>query len=621
MENKRLGRPLSPDELKSTVYHASVEVRTAAGFGELIIVTVFLPIFALVGIEGKMFIPMAATFAIAVLAALAFSFTTVPALASLFLSGNTSEREPWLTRLAKRIYARALESALRRKVITLSFSLVCVAGGVLLFSRLGGEFLPQLDEGSFNIEPTRPQNIGLDHSVALEEKQEAILQEFPEVANVFSILGTAEIAADPMGPNQGDEYVMLKERDHWPQINGRKRTKAELGQAIMARLEGELPGQRLLLTQPIQMRFNELLEGTKADVAIKIFGEDLKELAEVSQKIADVVRGVQGAGDVDSEQRGTSPVLKISPKEGILKRLGVSTREVLETVGVALGGQEAGFIYDGLKRYPIVVRLGEAERADLDAIKRLPVGIASNATIPLENAAHLKFENAFGLITREQLRRRAAVLISVRGRDTESFVEAARKAVGEKVKLPTGYYVEWGGNFKNLHEARARLGFLAPLTLLLVLMMIYVAFGSFTETLLVFLGVPLALVGGALALTLQGLPFSISAGIGFIALSGIAVLNGVVLINYFNELRKKGMEGVALVREGTSIRLRPVLMTALVEVFGFLPMMMSQGAGAEVQRPLATVVIGGVISSTILTLFVLPTLYCVFERTISRRYS
>ena len=609
-----LKRSLTKEELQKTVYNAAIEIRTAAGFGELIIVVVFLPIFALVGIEGKMFKPMAATFSIAVISALILSFTTAPALASLFLTGKVSEKEPWLMRQVSMLYAPFLDFSLkyRKRIAAFGVGAILLGGG--LFATLGGEFLPQLNEGSMTVQFVRPVNMSIDQSVALQAKSEDIIMSFSEVEVAFSRIGTSEVATDPMGVNLSDTYVILKSKETWPKVEGRRRSKRELETAIKEKLEAELPGQRALLSQPIQMRFNELLEGTRADVSVKVFGDDMDKLAEVTKTIAGIVGEVPGAGDVEVELKGTSPLLKITPKEGILHRLGVSAREVLETVGVALGGEEVGYLYEGIKRFPIVMRLNERERSDLSAIEALPVGIAASATIPLSEAAEVKFDEAYGSVSREQTKRRAAVMINPRGRDTESFVKEAQQKVASTVKLPPGYYLEWGGNFKNLQEARSRLLVLTPLALTLVLMMIYAAFKNIFQTALVFSGVPLALVGGVLGLILNGLPFSISAGVGFIALSGIAVLNGVVLLNYFNDLQRRGMKGEALVKEGALIRLRPVLMTALVDIFGFLPMMLSTGVGAEVQKPLASVVIGGIISSTLLTLIVLPSLYAIFEK-------
>ena len=613
-KTRELGRVLTPMERKEEVYHASVEIRTAAGFGELIIVVVFLPLFSLVGVEGKMFRPMAATFIIAILWALLFSFTVAPALASIFLSGNVEDKEPWLMKKIEKFYSPILNSILPKKNAVIFTAIAATVAGALLFLTLGGEFLPQLDEGSFLIQCTRPVNVSIDQSVILQSKTETIVSSFSEVAYTFSKVGTSEIANDPMGVNQADTYVMFKPEKEWPLVNGKRRTKHELAAAMIAKLDSELPGQSVLPSQPIQMRFNDLLEGSKADVSVKLFGDDMTQLATLTKQIAGVIEKVKGAGDVETELHGTSPLLKVTPKENILRTMGVSTQEVLETVGIALGGKDAGFLYEGVRRFPIIVRLSEKERTDLDSLKQLPVGIASNATVPLSEVASIRFEDTYGSITREEGKRRAAVMINPRGRDTESFVNEAKALVEEKVKLPSDYYMSWGGTFKNLQTAKSRLLLLAPIALLLVLMMIYAAFKSFYQTSLIFICIPLALVGGVLGLILNGLPFSISAGVGFIALSGIAVLNGVVLMNYFNQLRSQGMAGEALVKRGTILRLRPVLMTALVDIFGFLPMMLSQGVGSEVQKPLASVVIGGIVSSTILTLVVLPTLYLVFEK-------
>lgn len=603
---KKLGRALNQDELKEAVYEAAVQIRTAAGFGEIIVITVFLPIFALVGVEGKMFAPMAAAFCFAVLGALIFSFTTVPALASFMLTGLVADKEPrlmtWLHRIYEPILARVLLKPTRIIIVGIASALI----GAILFARLGGEFLPQLDERSLAIQIVRPVNISLSQSIALQEKSEKLISEFPEVQAVFSRVGTPEVATDPMGVNLADTFVTFK--------NPKEVDRAEMADAIVDRLTEEIPGQNYVITQPIQMRFNELLEGTRADVTVKVYGDDLDELQRITREIAEIIEKIPGAGDVELELRGKSPLLQILPKQDMLRTLGVSTAEVLQTVGIALAGEEAGYMYEGVRRFPIVIRLSEEQRSDLTQIRSLPVGITQNATIPLSNAAEVKFTEAFNSITREQSKRRAAVMINPRGRDTESFVKEAHEKVSEAIKFPHGYYMEWGGNFRNLQEARSRLLVLTPIALALVLLMIYTAFGSLSETFLVFSCVPLALVGGVLGLILNGLPFSISAGVGFIALSGIAVLNGVVLVNYINELSQKGIRGKELVMMAASMRLRPVIMTALVAIFGFLPMMVSTGVGAEVQRPLASVVVGGIISSTLLTLLVLPALYLVFEK-------
>lgn len=610
-QTKRLGRGLTKDELKRAIYEAAVEIRLAAGFGELIIVMVFLPVFALTGIEGKMFTPMASTFAIAVIGALILSFTVAPALASLILSGNTEDREPFIMAWAQRSYLPFLNVVLANRIKVIAFAIVSVVLGCSLFATRGAEFLPQLSEGSFAFHMIRPVNVSLTQSVAYQKKADKLIQDsFSEVSHVFSRIGTSEIATDPMGVNVSDTYIMLKSKSDWPN----KKSYQELVEEIVKKLEREIPGQNYLASQPIQMRFNELLEGTRADVAVKIFGPDLNVNMELSKKIQRVVSDVQGAGDVEVDLAGTSPVLRIEPRESELTSYGATLGNVLETISVAIGGEDAGFIYEGDRKYPIVVRLSEESRGDLDTIRRLPVGLTGNATAKLSDLADLKFQETFSSVNRENSSRRSAVLINLRGRDVESFVEEAQTKVLKEVTLPEGYFVEWGGNFKNLRQAKSRLMVLTPIALALVLMMIYAAFGSLAQSLLIFSCAPLALVGGVINLMIMDLPFSISAGIGFIALSGIAVLNGVVLVNYVNQLRAQGLFGLKLVQKAASIRLRPVLMTALVAIFGFIPMMLSTGVGAEVQRPLATVVIGGVISSTLLTLVVLPVLYLVFEK-------
>lgn len=616
---KELKRNLSPEEIKKTVYDAAVEIRTAAGFGELIVVVVFLPVLALTGIEGKMFQPMAATFAIAVFCALVLSFSTVPALASIFLRGKVEEGDPWLMRQAEKAYKPILEFIIKKRTFAVGIGVTSVLLGIILFRMLGGEFLPQLDEGSRTLQFVRPVNISLDQSIRLQAKSQKIIAEFPQVQAVFSRIGTAEVATDPMGVNLADTFITFKSRSEWPKEAGKPRTWTDVTKAITDRLEEEIPGQRVLVSQPIQMRFNELLEGTRADVSVKIYGENFETLVELSEKVAAAVRTVPGSGDVEGEVQGSSPMLKVSPNYDFLRPLGISAKEVLNTVAIAVGGQEAGYVFDGVKRFPIIVKLNENIRSDLDAIRMLPVETGERASVPLSQAAKIQFEETLGTVNREESKRRVAVMINPRGVDTESFVLAAQKKVAEAVQFPPGYYMEWGGNFKNLNEARTRLMIFAPLAFLLVLAMVFWAFRSIPQTFLVLIGVPLALVGGVLGLKANGLPFSITAGVGFIALAGISVLNGVVLINCFNDLQSKGLRGVELVRTGTALRIRPVLMTALVAIFGFIPMMLSTGVGAEVQRPLASVVIGGLISSTILTLLILPCVYLMFERFMQKK--
>lgn len=607
--NRRLGHVLNSQEIKETVIEATVEVRQASGFGELIILAVFIPIFALTGIEGKMFKPMAATFSFALLGALIFSFTTAPALASLLLKGNMREKEPWLMRQFERLYAPLLKFAVKRVRWTVGFALCATVLGIGLFTRMGAEFLPQLNEGSIVVMLVRDVNIATDTAVAMQEKSEKLIASFPEVKRVFSRIGTAEAATDPMGIHLADTFVMLKGSKGWPKVNGRRRSKDELAGAIAEKLRQEIPDQDPVLSQPIQMRFNELLEGTRADVAVKIFDDDLNHLLEISEQSEELLKSVPGAGDVEAEMSDTSSVLQIVPKNNLLVKFGIGNDVLLDAVSMAIGGKEVGYLFEGVRRFPILIRMSDSDRSNLETIKNVPVEVGPNLTMKLDEIADVSFTEGFATINRENGKRRAAILINPRGRDTQSFVQDAQATLQSKIKLPEGAFFEWGGNFKNLQQASARLMVLTPIVLCLVFMMIFFVFRNIAQTLLIFSGIPLALVGGVLALLINGLEFSISAGIGFIALSGIAILNGVVLISYFNQLKKQGVPLHQLVFDGAMLRLRPVLMTALVDVFGFLPMMLSHGLGAEVQKPLATVVIGGIISSTFLTLLVIPTLY------------
>lgn len=611
-----LKRALTSDELKETVVSATTEIRTAAGFGELIIIVVFLPLFGLVGIEGKMFTPMASTFVMALFAALVLSFTAAPAMASILLTGSTEDKEPRLMKWIRAKYEIILGYALTHKRRTVLGAVSSIFVGFFLFINLGGEFLPQLSEGSFAFHMIRPSNINITQSIEYQKMADDVVKGFPEVKTIFSRLGTSEVATDPMGVNVADTYIMLKDRSEWPTQGAfGKKTYSELTAEIVDKLETEIPGMRFLASQPIQMRFNELLEGTRADVTVKVFGNDLNTLVEIGEELKEIISTIEGAGDVEVDLAGKSPVLKIEPKTQVLNRYGVQKGEVLEAVSIALGGEEVGHMYEKDRRFPILVRMDESLRGDLDAIRNLPIGVTGSSTAPLSELADVKFTDTFSVINREDSNRRSAVMINLRGRDTESFVTEAQKVVQEKIKLPEGYYIQWGGNFKNLQEARKRLFILTPIALILVLGMIYVAFQSIGQTMLIFSGVPLALVGGVLGLMTFRLPFSISAGVGFIALSGIAVLNGVVLVNYFNQLRStEHLSGLTLVKKGALVRLRPVLMTALVDIFGFLPMVLSSGVGSEVQRPLAAVVIGGVVSSTLLTLLIIPVLFSIFEK-------
>ncbi len=618
---KELGRPLTRAEVADSVEKATIEIRSAAGFGQLIIVIVFLPLFGLTGVEGKMFVPMAATFCFALIAAFVFSFTVIPALAAAFLPGKLSAEDTRIMRWLNRAYQPLLNFSLRARTAVIVGGIGAIVVGVIGFLNLGANFLPQLDEGSIAVQFVRPSNISLDQSVELQKVSEELLLTFPEVSLVLSRIGTAEVATDPMGPNISDTYVMLNPKDKWPEVDGSQRTKAELIEALKAKLEALIPGQSLIFSQPIQLRFNELLEGVRSDVGLKIYGEDLEIISNAAARAAEIIQKVAGAGDVELESKGKSPVMRIVPKSAELRKLGTQKESILSTVETALGGKNAGSLYEGVRQFPIIVRLNEEDRGDIEAVGRVPVGIVEDFTLPLKDVADIHFEETITDIRRESAKKRTAVLVNVRGRDTASFIEEAKQKIEAELKLPAGYYMEWGGSFKNLEQARERLMILVPLALALVLLMIFLAFRSLLQTAMIAVCIPMALVGGVLGLILNGLDFSISAAVGFIALSGIAVLNGVVLVSYFNKLKLEGDSGDGLIRHGTMMRLRPVLMTAAGAAFGFLPMMVSTGSGAEVQRPLAAVVVGGIISSTLLTLVVIPVVYRLLEKRMKVRAS
>lgn len=616
---KELGRGLTVHEKRETILEATLQIRKSAGFGEIIVALSFLPVFAFVGVEGKMFIPMASTFIIAILGSLILSFTFVPAMATILFGSGTEDKEPWLMKVLHQSFLPVLETALRKARWVIIGVIVFLGLGAFLYSRIGGEFLPKLDEGSIAIQFIRPVSTGISHSVNLDQKSMEVMMKTPEVNHIFSRIGTAEIAMDPMGPNISDSFLILKPREEWPLVNGSKRSKDEIIQELVSNLEATVPGQRLLVSQPIQLRFNELMEGTRSDVSVKVFGDDMEQATEIATQIETVLKTIPGSGDVEVEAKGKQSVLEIIPIESKIRDYGISQSEILESVGIGLGGHEVGKFYEGQKKFDIVIRLKEKHREDLTEIAKLPVSIAGNRTVPLEELATIKFKDSFSSYSREQAKRRIAVLINPRGTDTEAFVEEAKKKIAEKVKLPAGVYLEWGGNFKNLKEAKERLFILGPLTLLLILLMIHSAFGKVWQTALVAFTVPLAIVGGLISLTISGQPFTLSAGVGFIALCGICVLNGVVLVNFFNELQDKGIHGKEAIIHGAGLRLRPVLMTAMTDVLGFIPMAFSQSTGAEVQRPVAVVIIGGVVASTILTLIILPTLYYLIESRLSRK--
>lgn len=619
--NERLGRRLNRKEIEDAVVEGTIEIRSAAGFAQLIVVIVFLPLFALTGVEGKMFVPMAATFCFALASAFVFSFSVIPALAAFFLPGFISSQENTVMKFLQRLYAPILEFILKWRKTVIGIGLAFVALGGIGYWSFGSDFLPQLDEGSIAIQFVRPTNIAIDQSVVMQSQSEKIIREFEEVSLVLSRIGTAEVATDPMGPNLADTFILLKDEDLWPEVDGQKRTKFELIQAMKKRLELLIPGQTMIISQPIQLRFNELLEGVRSDVALKIYGEDMAVITQAAEEAARIVSSIDGAGDSEEEVKGKSPVMRILPKTNALKELGMPKENLLSTVESALGGAEAGYLYEGVTRYPIIVRLDEKDRSDVSKVRKLPVAVVENFTVPLEDVAEVKFEETYSDIRRESAKKRSAVLINVRGRDTSSFVEEAKQKVEESLDLPPGYYIEWGGSFQNLEQAKQRLTFLVPIAVFLVLLLIYMAFRNLIQTVMVAVCIPFALVGGVGGLMLRGLEFSISAAVGFIALSGLAVLNGIVLVSYLNRLKLQGLSGDELIKEGTRMRLRPVAMTAISTAFGFLPMMFSTGRGAEVQQPLASVVVGGIISATALTLLVLPVVYRLLENKMKIRES
>ena len=605
MRQHELHRTLTLEERMHTVLSAAKEVGRPTFFGVFIITIVYVPILSLTGIEGKMFKPMALTVIFALIGALILALTLMPVLCSYFLRGKITEEDNFLIRAAKAVYRPTLAVALRLRWIFVGVAIALFVGAAVLFPRLGAEFVPQLDEGSYAAHMIRTTSIGLDAAIAMQERSEKILKErFPEVTYTFSRIGTSEVATDPMGVNVADTYIFYKPFDQWPKDeHGHTPTKDEVATRMAGELAAQLPAESHLFSQPIEMRFNEILEGTRADIAVKVFGDDYAEIERIASEAREILEQVPGAADVEFDALGKAPMLEIKLRRDAMTRYNVHASEVNATVATALAGTEAGVIVDGNRRYPIVVRLPENLRAAFDELKHLPLRSShEEGVITLGQVADFVITEKVNTIAREFGQRRAAIMVNLRGRDVESFVLEARAKVNEAIKLPPGYTIEFGGQFKNLQEARARLGVIVP------------AFGSLRQALLVFSGIPLAITGGVFALWLRDLPFSISAGIGFIALSGVAVLNGVMLVSYFNQLRELGRTVREATIEGSLTRLRPVLMTALVASLGFLPMALAHGAGAEVQRPLATVVIGGIVSATFLTLVLLPALYDRFER-------
>jgi len=603
------------------VRNAGEEVARPIFFGVAIIVLVYVPVLTLSGVEGKMFKPMAATILFALVASLIIALTLMPVLSWIAfrnLRRQKMHKETWIMRQFHRWYEPALTRTLRYPKLTVGVALLTFALSLSAVPFLGREFIPRLDEGSIVIMMYRLPGISLAESQHGNEIIESVLKHFPEVETVVSRTGRPEVATDPMALDQSDVYIMLRPHSEWPV----KRTKEELIGVIKARLEEEAPGAAYSFSQPIQMRMQELMEaGVRSDIALKLYGDDLNILRQKAEEAAAVIQGIHGAVDVRSERVAGLPYLRIQIRRDAIARHGLSASDVLNTVE-AVGGKVIGRVIEGNRRFAMQIRFQESQRSTVDAIRNLKVGDPDGHFIPVSQLAEIFEEEGPAQISRENGQRRVSVEMNVRGRDLGSFVSDAQKAVERQVKLPEGYSFEWGGQFKQLESASRRLMIAVPLALLTIFLLLYVNFGAVRPAILIFLNVPMAATGGIVALLLRRMPFSISAGVGFIALFGVAVLNGVVLLTYISQLRERGLELDTAVAQGAQTRLRPVLMTALVASLGFVPMAVSTGSGAELQRPLATVVIGGLITSTALTLLVLPTLYAwIFRRDLSTKQS
>ncbi len=610
-----LGRILTREERHAEVLAACRQVGRPMFFGVLIITLVYVPILALGGIEGKMFHPMALAVMLALGGALVLALTLMPALCSFVLRGRVAEAENPVMRLALRIYRPVLAAALRFRVALVAGALALAGLGGAAFSRLGAEFIPTLDEGSFTLMVFREPSISLDEAVAQQKRTEQLIrQRVPEVTRVFSRLGTSEIATDPMPQSDGDFYIFYRPRAEWRRENGALITKRRLGEILRAEVEAINPGAAVLVAQPIEMRFNELLEGIRADLAVKVYGDDYDATEKVAEELKKLLEAIPGAGEVEFESLGRTPLLEVVAKRDALARYGVQAAELNHAVASALAGEQAGVLVDGDRRHPVVVRLPETARANPAALRALPVRVGEHGLLPLGDLAELHEVKAVSPVLRDAGRRRSALLVNLETSDIEGWVRTAQARVHADITLPPGVTVEFGGQFENLLAAKARLALVVPATLLLIFGLIVLTFGRLRQALVVYTGIPLALTGGVFALWARGLPFSITAAVGFIALSGVAVLNGVVLVSCFNDLRAAGRSVRDAVIEGALARLRPVLMTALVAALGFVPMALATGPGAEVQRPLATVVIGGILTATLLTLVLLPALYAWVER-------
>lgn len=631
-QHKR-GGLLETKERFKVVILATREVFTPSLVTVLVVAMVNVPIFALTGVEGKMFHPMAFTVVVALLSALIFSVTFVPAGVALFVRGPISEKPNRVMMAAHWVYRPALRFALNNRLLTVFMAALLVAGGASLVTRMGMEFIPSLDEGDIALHALRIPGTGLEQSINMQLQLEEKIKTLPEVSRVFSKIGTPEVATDPMPPSVADTFLILKEPEDWPNP---EKTKTEFLNELEAAVES-VPGNRYEFTQPIEMRFNELISGVRSDLAVKLFGDDFDTLVEVGQAIEEVVSSIPGAADVSMEQATGLPILNITADRTLLAKYGLRMSDVQSVIRIAMGGEVAGQVFEGDRRFNIIVRLPEDIRGNLDALARLPVPLPhmeshtddpmpasfnpmSNFTVhgrtwvPLSEVASIEITPGLNQVNRENGKRRVVIGANVRGRDLGTFVKDVEQAVGEKVDVPPGYWLEYGGTFEQLQSAAERMQWLIPMALILIFGLLFMTFGSARDAVLVFSGVPLALTGGVLAIWARGIPLSISAGVGFMTLSGVAVLTGVVMVSHIRALRADGANIEQAITEGAKERLRPILMIALVASLGFLPMALNVGTGAEVQRPLATVVIGGIISSTLLTLLVLPALYSMVNR-------
>lgn len=604
-EKKKIEKTLSTQTYAQEISIAAQEVSRPVVFAVLIITIVYLPIFTLQGIEGKMFRPMATTVVLALAGSLLFTLTLIPVLCAFFLKGHVQEKESKAIVYLEKKYKPGLLWAMNHKKPVIVFAIVMVVASLLILPFLGSEFIPRLDEEAIAIQSVKPTGMSLTESTRMAAQLEKVVLGFPEVSTAFSRTGTAEVATDPMGQNVTDTIIMLNRK-----IKDKEKLVEKMEKAVSV-----IPGMNFSFSQPIELRVNELIAGVRSEVAIKIFGEDLNVLKEKADEIAQVVSKVRGARDVKPEQVEGLPVLQAEIDRAKIARYGLNAADVLHLIEMAVAGKSTGQVFEGVKRFDLTLRYPEAHRNSVETISNLLITTPQGHKIPLgQLTKKIAIEEGPAQISHEQSSRRMVIEVNVRGRDIGSFVSEAQKAIDEQVKLPPGYSIVWGGTFENLESARARLLVVVPVSLALIFMLLFFTFNSLRQAALVFTGIPFAVTGGVFALLLRGMTFSISAGIGFIALFGVAMLNGVVMVSFINQLRKEGMPLLEATTKGALSRLRPVLMTALVASLGFVPMALSSGTGAEVQRPLATVVIGGLISSTLLTLILLPILYSMFEK-------